>query len=462
MIICKFGGTSLADGAQIKKAVAIMHANRDRAIMVVSAPGKRHAEDHKVTDRLYHLAELAYNRLDTSDVLLDLFERLSTMVAELALSDQLAASLSRELLHRLSRSDLQKRPFYDQIVAYGEWASATIVYHYLHALGQPARLVDPVQAGLLLHEQGGYTIVDDFSYHALKRSLLPRSEQEIIIFPGFYGGDEYGQIITFSRGGSDITGSVVAAGVDADLYENWSDVDHVYVVNPQLVNDPCPIYEMSYREMRELAYLGFTIVHPDALQPVFAKKIPIEIKNTNRPEISGTRIVAERSQIAQPVTGIAAADDFCAISLRRVLANRQIGILAGILGVFAEEGVAIEHAPTGIDSVSIVVREENLPHDKEARIVSRLTNELGFSQPTVARNLSSVMLVGEGMLDAITVVSRAAEALANQKISVEVMLQDYYEISILFMMSEAERERAVPALYAEFFGQCPAPLPVLD
>ena len=453
MIFCKFAGTSLADAVQIDKAAAIMMSDPRRGIMVVSAPGKRFSADTKVTDLLFQLAELAYSRLDTEAVMAAVRDRLVAMVLDLGLKLEIAHSLNQTLAARLLRRELPRRKFYDQIVAFGETCSARIMVQYLRSLGRDARFADPVSHGLLLHLERGHTVIDERSYAALALSLLPRKDREIIVFPGFYGGDENGHILTFSRGGSDISGSVVTAAVDAELYENWSDVDHVYAVNPNLVPNPCPIHEMSYREMRELAYIGFTIVHPEALQPVFLKKIPIAIKNTNKPQGVGTRIVADRGHITHPVTGIAAADHFCAISLRKVLINHQVGILASILNVFADEGVSVAHAPTGIDSVSIVVREVNFPPEKEERVLSQL-KALGFVAPVVARNLSSVMLVGEGMLDSITVVSRAAEALAKQRISVEVMLQDYYEISILFMMSEAERERAVPALYAEFFADC--------
>lgn len=454
MIVCKFGGTSLADAQQIKKAVNIMREDKRRGVMVVSAPGKRYPSDTKVTDLLYQLAELAFCRLETDAVFQAFEARLLETIYDLGLATDLATSLLRTLETRLARKDLSKQAFFDQIVAFGETCSARIISRYLTLIGVKARFVDPVAAGLLLHSVQGHTVIDDQSYARLELSLKPKEDGEILVMPGFYGGDEAGHVLTFSRGGSDISGAVVAAAVMAERYEVWSDVDHVYAVHPGLVHNPCPIHEMSYREMRELAYIGFTIVHPEALQPVFAKRIPISVKNTNQPHGAGTNIVAERGSIDHPVTGIAAADHFCAVSMRRVLSNPQVGVLAAILNIFAEEDISIEHAPTGIDSVSIVIREVNFPLYKEEIVIKRLKDELGFS-PVVARNLSAVMLVGEGMLDSITVISRAAEALTSQRISVEVMLQDYYEISILFMMSEAERERAVPALYEEFFSTCP-------
>ena len=422
--------------------------------MVISAAGKRHANDTKVTDLLYQMAELAFCRLETDAVFQVFEERLQETIYDLGLDTDLATSLIRTLQARLSRKDLPKHAFFDQIVAFGETCSARIISRYLTLKGIPTRFVDPVAAGLLLRRVHGHTVIHEQSYIRLSESLQPKSPGEMIVMPGFYGGDEHGHILTFSRGGSDISGAVVAAAIDAELYEVWSDVDHVYAVHPGLVANPCPIHEMSYREMRELAYIGFTIVHPEALQPVFAKRIPISVKNTNQPNGAGTNIVAERGSINQLVTGIAAADNFCAVSMRRVLSNPQVGVLAAILNIFADEDISVEHIPIGIDSVSVVIREINFPPEKEERVVHRLTHELGFS-PVIARNLSAVMLVGEGMLDSITVISRAAEALTSQRISVEVMLQDYYEISILFMMSEAERERAVPALYEAFFSTCP-------
>lgn len=271
------------------------------------------------------------------------------------------------------------------------------------------------------------------------------------IVPGFFGVTPEGKTITFSRGGSDITGAILAAAVNARLYENWTDRDSVFAVNPEFIADAVPLGEMSYREMRELAYIGFSIIHHEALEPVMTKDIPIHIKNTNEPSSPGTRIIKERTHIDRIVTGIAAADNFCSVNLRRILINQEVGILSKILTIFAELGINVHHVPTGIDSVSIVIREEQLPLEIELALRQRLDRELGLRQVTVVRQLSIIMLVGEGIRDTVGVMARAMTAMAKEQISVEMVILDYFEISMVFLMRHYERQRAVSALYREFF-----------
>lgn len=450
MIVCKFGGSSLADAKQIRKACAIMQAQEERKIMVVSAPGKRSdvIPDHKMTDLLIDLVRQAEAGYDGCKERQAIKDRIHQIADDLELTGDTAGELDRELDLLASRVDARDPSSRASVLALGEIASARLITQYFKDMGVRARYVDPRQAGLVLKSQNGMTQILDETYDNLAPLAL---EEDIIVFPGFFGRTAQGHTLTFSRGGSDISGAILAAAVGARLYENWTDRDSVQAVNPDLIEDALPLREMSYREMRELAYIGFSIIHPEALEPVIRRKIPIFIGNTNQPLAAGTRIVAERTHIDRVLTGIAAGDDFCTINLRRVLINQEIGILSRILAIFAELDINVHHVPTGIDSVSVVVKEAHFPLEKELVLRHRLKAELAFDQVTVVRQLSVVMLVGEGMRDTIGVIAQASAALAREQISIEMVLLDYFEISMLFMMRRYEKKRAVTALYKSFF-----------
>ncbi len=452
MIVCKFGGSSLADAGQIKKACDIMLADRERRIMVVSAPGIRSdvIPDTKMTDRLIRLIhQFEKDQMDQEESL-GIKVRLTELTSSLELASELAAELIYELDRLIFGLDAQNPASKAALVAFGEWSMGRIVTAYLLSRGIPARFVDPRDAGLMLAYRNGLTEILPQTYD----NLAPLSlEEALIVFPGFYGLTEEGETMTFSRGGSDITGAILSAAVNARLYENWTDRDSVLAVNPEYIEHAAPLTEMSYREMRELAYIGFSIIHPEALEPVIEKNIPIRICNTNDPAAPGTRIVAERTHIDRILTGIAAGDEFCTINLRRVLINQEIGILSRILNIFAEMGINVHHVPTGIDSVSIVVKEAQFSLEQELVLRHRLRSELGLEHITAVRGMAVVMLVGEGIRDTIGVMARAATALADEQISIEMVLLDYFEISMLFMMRNYEKARAVLALYREFFPE---------
>ncbi|NLA82114.1 MAG: aspartate kinase [Clostridiaceae bacterium] len=450
MIVCKFGGSSLADAGQIRKACQIMLDDQERRIMVVSAPGKRPSltGDDKITDLLIHLVHEREAGRDGHEAGRIIKERVQQIARDLDLMDKTAQDLVQELDRLAFQVDAQEPETRASLLALGEIISARLITSYFWQLGVKARYVDPREAGLILSYQNGLTEIMEESYDNLAPLAL---EEGIIVFPGFFGRTARGHTMTFSRGGSDISGAVLAAAVKARLYENWTDRDSVQAVNPDLIQDALPLEEMSYREMRELAYIGFSIIHPEALEPVIRRKIPIRICNTNDPLAAGTRILAERSHIDRVLTGIAAGDHFCTINLRRVLINQEVGILSRILAIFAQLGINVHHVPTGIDSVSIVVREDHFPLEQELVLRHRLKTELGFEEVTVVRQMSVVMLVGEGMRDTIGVIARASTALAKEKISIEMVLLDYFEISMLFMMRHYEKTRAVQALYKTFF-----------
>ncbi len=456
MIVCKFGGSSLSDASQIKQACSIMLENPERKIMVVSAPGIRKdvVPDRKVTDILLSIVENTEAGCDGLEDRRLIAERFFDIAIGLGLSGAIATELSDDIDRLAAQLDPQDRSTRDALVAMGEVSSARLVAAYLQKEGHRARYVDPREIGLLLTYRAGVTEILPKTYE----NLAPLSlTDEIIVFPGFFGVTPKGDTITFSRGGSDITGAILAAAVNARLYENWTDRDSVLAVNPGLIEHAVPLTEISYREMRELAYIGFSIIHPEALEPVMTSGIPIHIRNTNDPLSPGTRIIAERTHIDRVITGIAASDNFCSVNLRRILINREIGILSRILAIFAELGINVHHVPTGIDSVSIVVREEQLPLEIELALRQRLSRELDLHHITVVRQLTIIMLVGEGIRDTVGVMARAATAMAREKISVEMVVLDYFEISMVFLMRHYEKQRAVSALYREFFENEPAP-----
>ncbi|NMA17391.1 MAG: aspartate kinase [Clostridiaceae bacterium] len=451
MIVCKFGGSSLSDASQFQKVCAIMRDNPRRKIMIVSAPGKRSSVpgDIKLTDRLIGLADTIEKEghVDT-DIVNAIDEQIRSICTGLSLPDTLPDQLIDDIMTLAQNVDIKKPWTRADLIAAGEIASATIATACLRSMGIPARMVDPRKAGLLVSSSDSRMSILPQTYLHLEHL---KWTEEILCVPGFFGIDEQGRTVLFSRGGSDITGSVLAKATGAKLYENWTDRDSVFSVNPEIIEPTAPILEISYREMRELAYMGFSILHPEALEPVIEQSIPVHIRNTNNPTAPGTKVIPERTHIERAITGIAASDQFVALSLRRVLINQEIGILYRILRFFVDESINVHHVPTGIDSVSIIVRDEDLTLEKEQRIRERLKEELDISDVIVTRGLAIIMMVGEGIRDNIDVLAEATCALAEERINIETVILDYFEISLIFMVRAHDKTRAVSALYRTFF-----------
>ena len=362
MKVCKFGGSSVADAAQIRKVIEIIRADDDRRIVVVSAPGKRFKGDDKVTDLLIDCAVRALEGGDISPAVNRVVQRYEEIRNELRLDVSLAEMLKTELRRRLARSrdeGLNREQFIDSIKAIGEEFSARFCAAAFRVAGCDAVYVDPCEAGMLLSEQYGAAQLLPESYELLEKNIAPR--KELVIFPGFFGYTKSGEIATFSRGGSDITGAILAAALHAESYENFTDVDAVYPVDPRL----CPevvgagigIREMTYAEMRELAYAGFAVFHDEAVLPAIHAKIPINIRNTNHPEQPGTFVVPVRKTIPGRVNGIASSMGFSTLYVEKWLMNREVGFVAQLLQILAEAGVPIEMMPAGVDSVTVSTRK---------------------------------------------------------------------------------------------------------
>ncbi len=449
MKVVKFGGSSLASGEQVEKVFQIVVSDSERKIVVVSAPGKRFADDIKVTDLLIACAERYLECGDAQELVDSIIERYSTIANELGLANDIINKIKGDLLDLLNGDKRSPERYLDAVKASGEDNNAKLVAAYFQHRGVEASYVNPKEAGLLVSNEPGNAQVLPESYERLY-SLRERSG--IVIFPGFFGYNEFGEVLTFSRSGSDITGSILANAIKADLYENFTDVDAVYSVNPNIVQNPKEIRELTYREMRELSYAGFSVFHDEALIPAFRAGIPVNVKNTNNPSAPGTRIVNARSLSCGPVIGIASDGGFCSIYVSKYLMNREIGFGRKLLQILEDFGFSYEHIPSGIDDISIILSQVQMSPDNEIAIVNRIKNELHADEVAVVHDLALIMVVGEGMRHNVGTTSRAAKALANAHVNIEMINQGSSEVSMMFGVKEELEKRAVQALYQEFFS----------
>lgn len=448
MKVCKFGGTSVASADQIKKVAQIVSADPSRKIIVVSAPGKRFSTDEKVTDLLIHLAEKALKEQDTQNELTEVVERYEQIATGLGLSMEIISVIENDLRERLNNDKNDTSLYMDCLKASGEDNNAKLIAAYFTHIGLDAHYVCPKDAGLLVNERPERVRAlpegDD-------RLIQLRDEPGIVVFPGFFGYTKEGTLRTFNRGGSDITGSLLAAATGAELYENFTDVDSVFAANPTVVDNPVGIAKMTYREMRELAYAGFSVFHDEALMPAFRRSVPVCIKNTNNPEAPGTLIVKERNYFAQPVIGIAADSGFSTLFVDKYLMNQEIGFGRKLLQILEEEEIPFEHTPSGIDNLSVIIRSKFLNADKEARIVRRVKEELKVDHVHMHSNYSMIVLVGEGMRHSTGLAARAATAIARSGASIQMINQGSSEVSLVFGVHKADETKILKELYAEFF-----------
>lgn len=443
MKIVKFGGSSVADAKQILKVVDIVKGDPARRIVVVSAPGKRFSGDVKVTDLLIALANAVIAGRPYETELSAVVGRYAEIQRELGLDAAIVTVIEADLRERIANRSGNPAQFADTVKASGEDNNAKIVAQVFVRQGVPAHYVDPKDAGMLLSDDFGNAQVLPESYDNL--SAL-RDEKDVVIFPGFFGYTRQGQVATFPRGGSDITGAILAAAVKADVYENFTDVDSVFALDPRIINGAPAISLLTYREMRELSYAGFGVFHDEAIVPAVRAKVPICIKNTNRPEAPGTMIVAERKYQHGEVTGIASADGFSTIYLSKYMMNRELGFGRRLLQILEEEHLSFEHAPSGIDNMSVLLRSTHFTPEKEEQVLRRLQTELGTDDATIEHGLSLIMIVGEGMRYAVGIAARACSALADAGVNIEMINQGSSEISIMFGVKEVDRKQAIQAL----------------
>ena len=448
MKVCKFGGSSCADASQIRRVCDIVLADDQRRIVVVSAPGKRHGDDIKVTDLLIACADARLAGTSVSEPLARVLARFESIHAELELPAELLTQVCASLTAVVEADATQTGHYMDAVKAAGEDNCAKLVAGELQRRGEAARYLSPRDAGMLLSDEFGNARLLPES-HARLAQLATATDR--IVFPGFFGYTREGQVATFSRGGSDITGSILAAAVQAEVYENFTDVDGVYCCDPRIVANPASITKISFREMRELAYAGFGVLHDEAIVPAVSAGIPINIRNTNRPEAPGTVILPKHEDSESRVVGIASSAGFCTIYVSKYLMNRELGFGRRLLQVLEEEGVSYEHTPSGIDDMSVIIREENLPMDVEVRVLDRIRHELAVDSVDIERGLALVMVVGEGMRYSLGTAAKATRAFAESGVSIEMINQGSSEISIMFGVKADDRKKAIKALHHAFF-----------
>ncbi|TGB04359.1 aspartate kinase [Halobacillus salinus] len=450
MKVVKFGGSSVASGNQIKKITGIITSDEKRRVIVVSAPGKRSSDDVKVTDLLIQLGDSLQIGVDHEEAYRQVISRFEEIVLDLNLDESVLREVQRKIDDSIALIRSEDPTGIDALKACGEDGSALVVSAYLQTLGHEGTYVNPKEAGILVKDQPGGALVLEESFERLYKL---RERQGTLVIPGFFGFTEEDQLVTFSRGGSDITGSIVAAGVKADLYENFTDVDSVFCVNPMYVENPRPLTSLTYREMRELSYAGFGVFHDEALIPAFKEKIPVCIKNTNNPTAPGTMIVAELPEREEHVVGIASDEGFLNLYVSKYLMNREIGFGRRLLQILEDEGVSFEHAPSGIDDMSVIIREHHLPKDKEEIVLQRINDELQVDMVLIERDMAMIMIVGEGMNQTIGIASSATSAFQEAGVNIEMINQGSSEVSMMFGVKSEGLGPAVQALYKVFFGE---------
>ncbi len=450
MKVCKFGGSSVADAVQITKICDIITADPERRIVVVSAPGKRFKEDVKVTDLLIECAGRRLAGKDTTEVFELIIERYASIQRDLHLDPAVVDTIRADLEKRIAMDFSNAGRFMDAMKAAGEDNAARIVAAAFRARGTKAEYLNPGDAGLRMTGEFGNATLLPESYAALERALMDKDY--LIIFPGFFGYTLKGEVVTFPRGGSDITGSILAAAVKASVYENFTDVDAVYPVDPRLVPEVrTGISEMTYREMRELSYAGFGVFQDEAIIPAVKAAIPINIRNTNHPEAPGTMIVHHRRARQGSVVGIASSDGFCTLYIDKYMMNREVGFGRRLLQILEDEGISYEHMPSGIDNVSVVFRAEGFTPEVEDRVREHIQRELQPDNVQIERGTALVMIVGEGLYYTPGMAAHATLALFREGISIDMMNQGSSEISMMFGVQSSHREAAVRALYKAFF-----------
>lgn len=447
MKVAKFGGSSVANATQIKKVSEIVKSDPGRKFIVVSAPGKRHSDDFKMTDMLIKMGTAYINGDNYEEYYSIVLDRFKEIIDDLELS----SNIFEEIEHSIKRTLAEKvsdEVKMDAVKALGEDNNAKVISAYLSKTGLTAQYLNPKEAGIIVSDEPGNAQILPESFPKIY-SL--REREGIFVIPGFFGYSEEGKLVTFSRGGSDITGSIIAAGIEASLYENFTDVNSVYTVNPTIVENPKEISELTYKEMRELSYAGFSVFHDEALIPAIKAKIPVCIKNTNNPDAKGTFIVAERETQDQCVSGIASDNGFCSLYVSKYLMNREIGFGRKLLNILEDEGISFEHAPSGIDDMSVIIREHQLTPEKEEIIINRINNELHPDTVSLQRGIAIIMVVGEGLVNTVGVAQQATAAFANANVNIDMINQGSSEVSMMFGIQEEGIERAIRSLYKAFF-----------
>lgn len=447
MKVAKFGGSSLSSSKQLKKVSNIIQNDSDIGAVVVSAPGKRFEEDIKVTDLLIALHANKITGLPYNEALDAILSRYEEIITGLEIDFDLLDKFRKTILSYLENITDNDR-LLDALKSCGEDFNAQMLAKYLSQEGTPAKYYSPEEAGIYVTDEASNAQLLDESYDNIAKL---KSTEEVIVIPGFFGMSKNGNIVTFPRGGSDISGAIVARGLDAEIYENYTDQSHIYSAHPGFIDNPHAIEELTYREMRELSYSGFGIFHDEALEPLYQVKIPVMIKNTNAPKIEGTKIVSKRELIKDiPVIGISCDVGFTAISVKDYLMNRQVGYMRKLLQIFENHRVSVEHMPSGIDNISIIVRNKNL-EDKAELITEDINDQLEPEKVETEGDLALLVIVGEGMEYTVGLANKATKALTENDVNIRMMNQGASESSMVFAVKMSEYDKALNAVYKEYF-----------
>lgn len=446
MKVIKFGGSSLATGAQLAKVVKIVQADATRQVVVVSAPGKRSKTDVKVTDLLGQLADQVLAGKNPEALIETILARYTEIQQHFALTDDVVARL-RQHLQRLAKH-LPRRGLPPLGLHGAGGAHERAAGGGRDGAPRHERTVrQPKELGITLTGKPGAALVDEESYGRLAQFVLQPGE--IIVVPGFYAYDEAGNILTFARGGSDITGSILAKGLAADLYENFTDVSWVYAADPGIVDHPRAINTLTYREMRELAYAGFSVFNDEALIPVIEAGIRVNIKNTNQPDAPGTIIAPTKNvQHHHHITGVAAKKGFTALYLHHYLINQEVGFTLKLLQILAKYGVSYEHMPSGIDDLTIIIDENQLTPQIKDQIAAEVRAQIHPDELEWLPDFAIVMVVGEGLYARPDLVARIMVALADAGIEPSVINQGASKIGLMLTVPTAKAAAAVSAIYA--------------
>ncbi|MGX7197040.1 aspartate kinase [Enterococcus olivae] len=448
MKVAKFGGSSLASSGQVRKVLNIVKADPARRFVVVSAPGKRNPEDIKVTDLLIELYHACLENKETDSIIQTIYNRYQAIGAPFKVDESILKQIYKDLQSLTDMPIENNRHFYDTVLASGEDNNAKLIAGVFQAEGLKARYINPKELGLIVTDEPQNARILPKSYTAIYQW---RNSEEILVIPGFFGYTEEGEVCTFSRGGSDISGAIVAAGVKASLYENFTDVDGIFAAHPGYIHCPESMTEVTYREMRELAYAGFSVFHEEALMPSFRAKIPVVIKNTNNPQHPGTRITTERQNHDSPVVGIASDGGFSMIYISKYLMNREVGFTLRVLEILKAFGLNYEHMPSGIDDISIILRANQLNPELEEELMRKIAYEIDPDELRITHDLTMVVVVGEGMKKRVGSMAESTAALARKKINIEMINQGSSEVSIMFVIHKDREQDAIRTLYYTFF-----------
>ncbi len=433
--VVKFGGSSLASAKQIKKAGEIIRSDKTRRYVVPSAPGKRNDKDEKVTDMLYECYDAASAGVAYKKLLNRIKDRYLEIIDGL--------NLNLNLDHEFDRieENFVKGVGRDYAASRGEYLNGIVIANYLGY-----EFIDAAEV-IFFDEQG------NFEAETTNKELAERlAHVERAVIPGFYGSKHDGSIKTFSRGGSDVTGSIVAKAIHADLYENWTDVSGFLVADPRIVENPRVIETITYRELRELAYMGASVLHEDAIFPVRREGIPINIRNTNKPDDKGTLIV--ESTCRKPrytITGIAGKKGFCAVNIEKAMMNAEVGFGRKVLEVFEKYNISFEHMPSGIDTMTVMLHQDEF-EEYEQSVIAGIHRAVSPDSVELESELALIAVVGRGMKATRGTAGRIFSALAHARINVKMIDQGSSELNIIIGVKNADFEGAIRAIYDIFIS----------